>query len=181
MKIIAIDPGSIITGYAVVTETGRLLDAGLIKPKNRDDPPNIRIGEIVNAVHALLIEHEPDIIVLEWTTGKVNKGRHKGGGRGLAIYGIAVGAIWITMELWHKDNHGDIVLIDEGWTKGVKKKKRLEDLELTCSAYNREDDKSGDMGDAICLGEYYLKRLYAERVSYFGRVVDTSKLWKGLL
>jgi len=156
MKIIAIDPGSKVAGYAVFNDN-KLIDAGLLKPYKTRLPNDARILSICFEVEKLLDEHKPKVVVLEWTTGKVGRNRHKGGGSGLAIYGIAIGAIWIVARLRDGVALPETVLIDESWTKGVKKKKRLEDLELTCPAYKRKLDPGGDMGDAICLGEYYLK------------------------
>jgi len=157
MKIIAIDPGSKVTGYAVITESGTLLGAGLIKPQKQTNPADIRIAVICTEIDTLITTEEPDVVVLEWTTGKVGKNRHKGGGSGLAIYGIAIGAIWQTIR--QIMNTRDIVLIDESWTRGKPKEKRLAELELTCPAYKRKDDKGGDMGDAILLAQYYAKGL----------------------
>ena len=155
MKIVSIDPGSIIAGYAVM-ENGALIDAGLIKPQKQNNPSDMRIAVICTEIDALIKAEEPDIVVLEWTTGKVGKNRHKGGGSGLAIYGIAIGAIWQTIR--QIMNTRNIVLIDESWTRGIKKKDRLADLELSCSAYDRSKDAAtGDMGDAICLAQYYLQ------------------------
>ena len=161
MKIVAIDPGNHITGYAVL-KNNKLIDAGLLKPYKTGLPNPIRITNICLEVVKLLDEQNPDVIVLEWTTGKVNKGRHKGGGSGLPIYGIAIGAIWMKMLCWCDDCGLDpkteVVLIDESWTKRVSKKKRLDALELSCPAYHRKDDKGGDMGDAILLAQYYTTR-----------------------
>ena len=156
MKIIAIDPGSKVTGYAVF-EDDKLIDAGLLKPQKTRLPNDKRILSICFEVEKLLDEHEPKVVVLEWTTGKVGKNRHKGGGSGLAIYGIAIGAIWMVARLREGVALPATVLIDESWTCGKPKVKRLAELELTCPAYKRKDDKGGDMGDAILLAQYYLK------------------------
>ena len=159
MKIVAIDPGSKVAGYAV-TENGILIDAGLIKPAKQSHPAFMRIQTICNEVKGVLMLHRPiDIVVLEWTTGKVGTKRHKGGGSGLAIYGIAIGAIWQTIWEWSGGGSSPkISLIDESWTKGKPKAKRLAELELSFKSYHRKDDKGGDMGDAILLAQYYTTR-----------------------
>jgi crossover junction endodeoxyribonuclease RuvC len=69
MKVVGVDPGLRVSGYAVVeqgqkTREIRVLDAGVIKA---DDTLELekRLGQIYNDIDALLNEHEVDIMAVE--------------------------------------------------------------------------------------------------------------------
>ena len=69
MKVVGVDPGLRVSGYAVVeqgqkTREIRVLDAGVIKA---DDSLELekRLGQIYNDIDALLNEHEVDIMAVE--------------------------------------------------------------------------------------------------------------------
>ena len=67
MKIIGVDPGLRISGYAVVSPRGRdiqVLDAGTLKA-DHDQPLAKRLEQLYLDVEALLDEHCPDIMAVE--------------------------------------------------------------------------------------------------------------------
>lgn len=68
MRILGIDPGLIATGFGVVdiAATGKVnvVDAGTIKPKT-SDAFEARIGKVHQCLTSIIIEHKPEVIVLE--------------------------------------------------------------------------------------------------------------------
>ena len=161
--LLSIDPSSTCTGYAVFRNK-RLVDAGLLKPTNRKDPPTKRIVEMVAELQGVLHEKKPKVAVVEITSGKVNTRRHGGSGAGLAIYGMAVGAMWQSLReylVWGKIE-GEVVCVPENdWirhrAKGQKSKAaRIAEVAACHKKYDPDKDKGGDAADAILLGEWYL-------------------------
>ena len=68
MRILGIDPGLITTGFGVVdvlkTGTVKIVDAGTINPKIKDVFP-ARIAKVHQCLTAIIVEHKPEVIVLE--------------------------------------------------------------------------------------------------------------------
>jgi len=157
--ILGIDPSSTAAGCALLDEGGRLLDAWIIKPAKISAAPQFRIDSICGDIAELLGVVSPDIIVIEWTVGKVGLRRHKGQGAGLAIYGAAVGAVWQAVKNWARGKICEIVLIPENeWTRGVSKGQRTARISSTYPGYDLDADKGGDVADAIGIVEYFLRR-----------------------
>jgi crossover junction endodeoxyribonuclease RuvC len=68
MKVLGVDPGTIVTGYGVV-ETGdrggfRLIECGVIRPAPRAALP-IRLREVHAELARLLVRHGPDVVAVE--------------------------------------------------------------------------------------------------------------------
>ena len=67
MKVLGVDPGLRVSGYAVVTQRGRelrVVDAGAIRA-DLELPLAERIRQIYDDVEALLDEHDIDIMAVE--------------------------------------------------------------------------------------------------------------------
>src|SRR3989338_4012277 len=67
MRIMGIDPGLRVTGYGVIDfmdHKVKLLEAGMIEPKEKDLIQN-RIHRIYQNLDALLLQYQPQIMVLE--------------------------------------------------------------------------------------------------------------------
>lgn len=159
MKILAIDPSSTKTGFALFDEDENLIDAGILKPNKTTDCAAYRIEAMCKDFRALLDQYEPAFIVIEWTSGKVGRKRHKGGGAGLAIYGIAIGALWRVAEQWCSDNIGDVVrILENEWTAGKSKKERFEIISTLYPKIDLSKDTGGDIADAIGLGMWFIHR-----------------------
>lgn len=67
IKILGIDPGTIITGYGIISASGNSLiahDYGCIKP-----PVSYKLSDryhiIDQSIEALILQHSPDILVVE--------------------------------------------------------------------------------------------------------------------
>ena len=159
MKLLALDPSSSAIGYSVSTGPARehVIDAGVLRPSKKSAPAIERIRSMLVDVQALLQEHEPGAAVIEQPSQHVNKG-HKGGGAGLATYGMAVGAVWGVVEVRIKE----VKLVQPNtWTRGRRKTTRavLVHLEHEIDA---EADKGMDCADAIAIGQWWWERLLAE-------------------
>ena len=67
MRILGIDPGLKATGYGFIDVDGnqvKLKEAGVIEPKSKDLIQN-RIFKIHQNLNELLLQHKPDVMVLE--------------------------------------------------------------------------------------------------------------------
>lgn len=150
--LLALDPSSTCMGYAVFH--GRtLVDAGKLKPRRTKDEANDRIDHMVSfGLNDLLIEHNPEAVVVEDTSGKVGR-RHHGNGAGLAVHGKAVGAVvW-----WLRGRGSDVHAIPENvWTRGTPKEKRQTRVATCYPQYDPAKDKGGDVSDAIGLGDWFI-------------------------
>ncbi len=67
MRILGIDPGLKATGYGIIDFEGnciQLIETGSIEPKQKDALQN-RIHRIYKNLDAILLKHQPQIMVLE--------------------------------------------------------------------------------------------------------------------
>lgn len=161
--ILALDPSSTRTGYALLSRGGQLGEAGLLKPAKTADPAACRIETMCQDLRELLETAGPATVVIEWTSGKIaRRGRGRGiNGAGLAIYGIAVGALWREVcNYCSQDRQRRCQLIAENiWTAGTAKAKRQAMIARRFARYDPASDPGGDVADAIGLGCYYLETL----------------------
>ncbi len=68
MKALGIDPGLVVTGYAVLEqESGsiRLIEAGTIDAGKAKDPLPIRLRRLHEGINGLLDDHQPEAMALE--------------------------------------------------------------------------------------------------------------------
>lgn len=158
MKILAIDPSSNRTGYAILESIGeRVLEAGILKPDRTTDPANDRIRAMVREAQAIIAEQEPSLIVIEDTTGKVGKRHGSGGGAGLAVYGKAIG--WFA-SMCERLRPGRVKLVLENeWTAGVSKARRQLTVSRLFPKMDLSTDTGGDASDAIGVGLYAVRNL----------------------
>jgi hypothetical protein len=170
-KFFSLDPGSKQTGWAVLDGQEKLLDAGLLLPSRSRDDAAARLAAMKQDLWNLLDKHLPGAVVIEWTSGKVNRGRHGGAGAGLAIYGVAVGALWQVCEFWVQArlafHAARVVLVPENtWTMGRPKQRqsqrhtlsRVDLIERRFPNYVPEKDPGGDVADAIGLNLWYQRQ-----------------------
>lgn len=162
MKLLAIDPASKVTGYAVLNERGDVIDAQLIRA-SRSKLPLDRIASIIADLNGVCDEHSPSAIVVEVTSGRPGTGSTRGASSSLAIYGMAVGAIW-----WAMRGRGIAVhpVDEDRWTARYSKAQRQLAAVATVPGYSAQKDKGGDVSDAIALGRWWLDRQrFRERVA----------------
>lgn len=67
MRILGIDPGLLITGYAVIEENGSsplLVEAGCIRSK-KTEPTAVRLAEIAKEMEAVITDLKPEVVAVE--------------------------------------------------------------------------------------------------------------------
>jgi crossover junction endodeoxyribonuclease RuvC len=100
MRVLGIDPGTIITGYGVIEDTDgglSLIDYGIITGGRKDPFPQ-RLKRIYDGLNEVIRKHKPDHIAVEKVFyGKSVKAAIKiGEGRGVAILCAASAGIPIS-------------------------------------------------------------------------------------
>ncbi len=176
MRIIALDPSSTCTGYAVMESAETLVSAGLLRPRSSDEAIE-RITSMACDLRELITECRPRKVVIEVTSGKV-AGRHRqrSQGAGLGVYGTAVGAMYAVSLIEMGWLRSRVVPIHENtWTHGVPKAQRQRHCAAAFPAYSMADDPGADVADAIGLGCWYYVNLSRTRAIEAQACVSTSR------
>jgi len=168
MKILALDPSSSITGYAILNgET--IVEAGRIRGKSKA-APIARVlamrGELIEILH----EHDPKAVVIELPLEKQYT-RHPERKSGMAVWAGAAWALWAFAYEWafEKASTNDAYRTELGtapanpllypvpntWTAGSTKDERKLKVSLLWPPYKTARDEGGDIADAICLGLWW--------------------------
>lgn len=156
MRVIGLDPGSIRTGYACYDDANTLVRAGYLTGYRRKDPPWDRVMSMCINMGEIVSNFRPDCIVIEVTSGHVNLNRHKGGGAGLATYGLSVGGLYVyacVLALESPTPMEVLPFTENAWTKGRSKESRRKSVWMAEKEYRHmiANDSGGDVADAICL------------------------------
>jgi Holliday junction resolvasome RuvABC endonuclease subunit len=153
-KVLAIDPSLTCTGYAMFSADEQLICGGTIKVSPKLDTME-RISLIIDDIRQL-IEAGVSHVVVEVTSGKVSA-RHRGGGAGLATYGMLVGAVWYACS----EEVETIHIYENTWTKGkgTKDDRRFRVAAEYPGRYDPEQDKGADVADAVLLGKWALENV----------------------
>lgn len=161
MILLALDPSSTLTGYAVMADRRTIIDAGLLKPDKTKDPAITRIIAMNSELVKLLKEHCPDKILVETPSSHTAR-RIRGRVMGNAIYGFAAGMMFNTCTMFTNTEPVDAQL----WTKGIPKLKRTQNVCMAFPGrYDPETDKGGDIADAIGLACWYFSQQKAKRIA----------------
>lgn len=157
MKILALDPSSTKTGYAVA-DGGEIIDFGVLTPNRTKDPPNTRIWVMLMACGDLMNEHRPfSAVVIEDTSGKI-AGR-LGRASGLAIHGKAVGMFIMKAVQFMGGTRQVHLVLENDWTRGTPKAKRQKNVAyLLGDKYDPAKDPGGDVADAIGLLNWWMDK-----------------------
>jgi len=162
--IVSLDPSSTVVGYAVMRTDGRLVQAGPITPEDKKAGSFERVQSLGDDIWSLLERHQPDIILIEWTVGKVGQRRHQGGGAGLSVYGCGVGWIgcvcntWISAGTWCALQMPRLIaILENDWTRGVPKEDRQAAVFAAYPQYDPAEDPGGDVADAIDMALWWLR------------------------
>lgn len=143
MIILAIDPSIDNTGWAALAADEhlagppdfprgkclQLVEFGVIRSRFKD--PYDRLLGICNDACNKATECRATDVVIETTSGKVGK-THKGGGAGLSMYGVAVGALVMALDLYRMVETSTWLdrrfmlhrVLENLWTGGVPKARR---------------------------------------------------------
>ena len=177
MKMIAIDPSSTKTGYAVM-EYGRLIEAGLLTGDRQRDRYTERVDAMCLALNRLLDEYKPLNAVIELSSGAPGTGSRSGASASLIMYGYATGAI--DRELMH---HPGVMALwrytEQEWIGrrggvATSKKARQATVQALYRDYDPQDDKGGDVSDAICLGLWFERGACDRKAADFARSVSVG-------
>ena len=182
MRVLALDPSSTCTGWAVLDglERDELIDGGLIKPSaskfldkaapeaKHDDllkwysqgplASSRRMIETLGDVLPLFDEYKPDRVAVEVPSGKAGTGSKWGAKGSLTTYGMAAGAVWAYCLAIQP---GKTVAINERmWTVGQTSKqgRAYTHESLYPGRYRANIDPGGDLSDAIGIGRWYLRQ-----------------------
>lgn len=160
MLLLALDPASERTGFAVLSDPVTILDAGRITAPAKW-PAEQRIDQIITDLAALLAERKPDTIVIEMPDGKIHGAiRRRSGGAGLSIYGRAAGEIRRYCLIWaaHRDPSPPVVSVyPNEWTRSKSKTSRAAGLRAYMPGLDLTSDTGLDAADAIELAQWYLR------------------------
>jgi hypothetical protein len=164
---LSIDPSSTRTGWAQFVD-GVLQQAGYFKTK-KSQPALVRIADQAADLVFMVQEFQPDVVVLEETSGKVARHKRASHGAGLSVYGMAVGALWYAT--WTAvQNCGVVVsgqpprrvrtVLENVWTRRIPKRVRQRRIAMRYPSYAAQvaKDSGGDVADAIGIGEYWLAK-----------------------
>ena len=162
--ILARDPSSTCTGYALLGDARRLVEAGVLSPVDAKAAPIVRIGLMMDQLAALIEEHKPERVIIEITSGKI-AGRLRGSGMdgaGLGVYGMGVGAMYAVARLAVGDDC--VVPIEENrWTRQVGKGIRHRATAERFPKHRGAILKDHNMADAIGLGVWWFDTQAMER------------------
>lgn len=165
MNVLAFDPSSRSTGYALMRLSGEIdpLEVGCLR-RPEGWPSWLRVRCIHGDVRRLLerLSGKFERIVVE-VPGSAQAGRMRSEFGTSGVYAASVGAV--LAESW-RVGCPVVTVASDHWTRGGagrgrRKGERLMALELV-SRYKREDDRGGDAGDAIMLGCWYAMRCGSE-------------------
>jgi Holliday junction resolvasome RuvABC endonuclease subunit len=162
-RILSLDPSSTACGWAVFDSYPvALVDFKVIKAGSRKDELS-RIRHLCRGVLDLIAETEPDKVILEWASGKVN-GRIKGRTQGLATMGHGQG--WIAGVVENCTSHEPQYVYPNDW-KGNKRKDRM--AQTIAAIYPeyaawKQKDRGFDAADAIGMAHWWLQQKQIDSV-----------------
>ncbi len=190
MIVLALDPGSVKTGYALLRArpgllvagrrrgTAELIEAGLLRAPAKHLPEQ-RVKTICRELADLIAGACPAWAVIEMTSGKVHRRHHRdgwgGSGQGLAIYGFALGAVWRTCLQFGPGPDRVVLVPENDWTASMPKGRRARFIAAAFPGYDPAADRGEDIADAIGLGLWWIERNRAARQPADGKTATPSR------
>lgn len=161
LTLLAVDPATRATGYAVFHGPRELLELGVIRSSKPD--AQRRIDEICDELEKVLGDHHPDYAVVE-TSAAHQHGRFGDGGMaGLARYGEAVGAVRATLRI--RLGADRVAWSSPGWTRRTGKRMRVLQVAAAFPDYVVDRDRGADAADAAGLGMWWFAQCRARAAS----------------
>lgn len=157
MRFAAIDPSLTKTGWCVAEPRDQkiaVVESGGIKSDEKL-PLDERIFDVTEKLTYKLEKmlHDDSVVVIETPSVRAT-GRHKGGGHGLAYYGMAVGAVWLSMV--HAMGKKKVVTVDADLWIGGRTKDQLWKIAISVHPLLvRVPDPGRDLSDAIALALWW--------------------------
>ncbi len=161
MRLLAVDPSSTCTGYAVMESAAMIIDGGIIRPDHAGEPVHWRASEMALHLDSMVREYACDQVLIELPDGKVHRRiAGAGHGAGLSLYGLAAGIIYATLAqaVRSRDGMRLHVVTPAQWTGRVPKARRAAALRLRFPELDLSADRGLDMADAIGLGLWFFGR-----------------------
>lgn len=165
MTWLSLDPSSTRTGYAA-WDVDRMLEAGTLRPDRVRDDVFVRINAMVRDLRGLVDGGDVgrvEVVVMEVPSGRVGRGARAGATGHLAIYGVAVGALWATCGAMGLEV---VTTTERDWTRGVPARRRQAIVSASVRGYDAGTDSGADVSDAIGIGQWWIRerrRLVAVR------------------
>lgn len=159
IRLLAVDPASVVTGIASGTWSGDPMSAPIIErasvltESSRVDPET-RIDNLITRFISVIEREKPDRIIIEIPSGKPGTGSRKGASASLIIYGGAAFAFRTTARmLRERCGFGfELHTVKENyWTRRWPKLDRQLVACAIVPGYRIANDPGVDAGDAACL------------------------------
>lgn len=144
-RILALDPATKATGYAVGGWTGSVLEAGVIRGRSRDNACD-RVRTMTRELQQIIAALGPFYAVGIEVPAKKPPGRIKAAAN-QATYGYAVGAIAATT--WLALPRTPIYQPRSDQWKNIPKPQHVQRVAIMVPSYRPEHDAGGDIADAI--------------------------------
>ena len=153
---LSLDPSSTRTGYAL-WDGDQLCEAGVLAPARTRDAVLDRIASIKHELSSLLdAERGLSIVVMEIPSGRIGRGSRGGATGHLALYGMAVGAVWM---LCRSRGVPVACATEREWTRGVPARRRQAIVAASVPGYQSSSDGGRDVSDAIGLGRWWMSEV----------------------
>jgi hypothetical protein len=171
VKILALDPSSTRTGYAILTSptADGLVEAGYLRPERSTDRYLDRITAMAQDLHGLIsMTAGIDLVVIEMPSGRCGGGQRRGAGSSLIVYGVAAGMLWgVAVGRVGTGVKAVETVFENVWTGRVSKGVRQQRIAAQFPSYAKAcaADTGGDTADAIGLGVWYLEEHIIERAN----------------
>jgi len=162
--VLAIDPSSTRTGYALLTCSEYLQEAGVLSPENRRDAPIERIRCMAGELIAMIELERPDVIVIEVPSGRIGTGFRRGAKARLSVYGLGAGGLWGVCWSAVRVSGHRIALVEtteREWTCGRSRAVRAQHASAAfphIAPKLRGQDPGGDIADAIGIGLWWFNQ-----------------------
>lgn len=170
MRTVSIDPSSSCSGVAYF-EDEKLVRVESVKYNaelQKIDLPDAsgvpsetyhKYKTLTDKIIKNITDFKPNHVVIEITSGKVNKGRHFGGGSGLSKYGMFIGFLWGRLLELGFCVHD---VLENDWTRSSSKESRQLVARQLFKAVYTSKDTGMDESDAIMLGLWWIKKFKFE-------------------
>lgn len=158
--ILALDPSSTCTGWALLADATTLVEWGLLRVPAKVKPPPLRARGMAQQCIEVADRVRPAVVVVEYPNSHV-QARHGGHGAGLAVYGAVVGYVCGSL----RRSGYEVREIDVAWKSRTPKARIHAIVQAEFEDYDpAEDTSSGDGADAIALGAWFLREEAAVRL-----------------
>jgi len=178
MIVLALDPSSTCSGYAVLERTDRtmrMIEAGTLKGKAAASAVD-RVLAMRAELLALLCEHRPHVVLVEMPLERQYT-RTAGKRSGMAVWAGAAWALWMAAVDWAEQVERERTDLPDGrppcrikpvnnttWATGSTKELRKAHVRAAYPQYDPADDAGGDVADAVSLALWWDG--WAERVAH---------------